>query len=78
MQLKDHAMSLEEMLTQAVREEGLPDGIVTSWVCVVEVLEGGSGGLQLVTLTDLVSPYWRHRGMLAEAAIEDDHDDDDD
>ena len=64
-------MTLEEILTAAVRHEGIPDGIVTGWVAVVEVLEGGSGGLQLVTLTDPVSPYWRHRGMLAEAVIPD-------
>lgn len=69
---------LEEVLTAAIRHDGQPDGIVTSWVIVCEVLEGSTGSLSLITLCDPVQPFWRHRGMLEHAAVPSEFPDDDD
>jgi len=69
--------SVEDALSEAMASRLSMHGIVTRWVCVVEVMDGESQMLHLVTIADDSTPYWTHRGMLAEATLDDGDDEDD-
>ena len=69
---------IEAALTNAVRAEGYPDGIIIGWVAVAEVLEGTTGDLNLLTFYTSNAAPWRLDGMLRNAALPDETDIEDD
>jgi hypothetical protein len=70
--------SVEDALSEAIATRLDMHGIVTRWVCVVEVMDGESQMLHLVTIADDQTPYWTHRGMLDSAQLDDGVEDEDD
>lgn len=62
-------IKLEDVLAGIVQQHGIPDGLVTGWVIIAEVMESGSGDMSLLTITDPAHPYWHHRGMLEHAVL---------
>jgi hypothetical protein len=69
--------SVEDALSEALASRLDMRGIVTRWVCIVEVMEGETQMLHLVTISDDSTPYWTHRGMLDSAQLDDGVEDDD-
>ena len=69
---------LEQAILQIVSSENIAEGMVTKWVLVAEVLDANTGQVALVTITDPVSPYWVHEGMVANASFNVEDEDDDD
>ncbi len=67
---------LEDFLQAFLNAEEF-EGIVVGYVVVIDLLEPSTGDQQLITLTDVIHPYWHHRGMLAEAELPSLQDDDD-
>ena len=63
----EHA--IETALTEKIRADGYTDGIIIGWCAVVEVLEGTTGDLNLVTLYPPTSAAWRLDGMLRNAGL---------
>jgi hypothetical protein len=62
-------IGIDELLSSILARSGWEGSIVSAWVLVAEVLTSDDT-LQLVTVTDPVAPYWRHRGMLTACSLE--------
>jgi len=63
----DKKVTLRDVLAQEIAaiEDGKPC-MVTGFVCIVEYVDPG-GNLQIATVDDQDSPYWRTAGLLAAA-----------
>lgn len=76
--MSDQRQGTDELLKGILARSGWDGSIVSAWVLVAEVVTRDDD-LQLITITDPVAPYWRHRGMLDACVLEpsDEYDEDD-